>query len=163
MYLARHIFVYSILAGPFLPACSLSDLPTTSTQLLGVADRLEIVSPGPTSLGILPPGCPANGRLTVKNSTAASIKIARVETSCPCITVPHLPVAIASGTEHVLTVSFDPRADPDFRGGLSIDLKGYDPDGNVLFACRIEFEVRSLSSGEQSIPSRDMGTLIGTY
>lgn len=97
--------------------------------------------PGPISLGILPPGRPASGRLTLKNASVETIRIERVETSCPCIRVSLLPAQVEGGSEQPLTVTFDPTEEPEFRGGLRVEVIGREAGGATLFRTAVVLEV----------------------
>jgi len=75
--------------------------------------------------------------------------VAMVETSCPCLNVAEQSTNIGPGQAAELTVKFDPTDDPDFRGGLSIDVIGRDPRGGIVFRTRAQIDVR-VQAGEPS-------------
>lgn len=126
------------------PARRWHNLPPPQNSGASGADlRLIVVPPGPISLGALPPGRPARGRLTLKNESAEAISIDRVETSCPCLSVLPLPARVEAGSERSLTVAFDPTAEPDFRGGLAVELTGRGSAGTILFGTRVDLDVTS--------------------
>jgi hypothetical protein len=101
------------------------------------------ISPDPISLGTLDPGRSAVAKLTLRNSGSDPVIVARVETSCPCLTVAEQSTEIGPGQAADLTMEFDPADDPDFRGGLSIDVIGRDPLGGIVFRTRAQIEVRA--------------------
>jgi Protein of unknown function (DUF1573) len=114
-----------------------SKLTTVAAQLF----PLE-VTPDPISLGTLEPGRSAVAKLTLRNSTSHPVLVSRVQTSCHCLNVAGQPTHIGSGQVADLTVKFDPTDDPDFRGGLSVDVLGHDPTGELVFQTRVRLEVR---------------------
>jgi len=101
------------------------------------------ISPDPISLGILDPGRSAVAKLTLRNSGSHPVIVAWVETSCPCLSVAEQTTDIGPGQAADLTLKFDPTNDPDFRGGLSIDVIGRDPPGGIVFRTRAQIEVRA--------------------
>jgi hypothetical protein len=100
------------------------------------------ISPDPISLGTLDPGQSASAKLTLRNSGQCPVTVATVHTSCPCINVSGQPAYIGPGLTVSLTVEFDPAQEPDFRGGLSIDVFGRDPPGELVFQTHVRLEVR---------------------
>lgn len=99
------------------------------------------IRPDPISLGTLDPGQSAVAKFTLRNPGSHPVIVARVETSCPCLKVVDQPTSIGPGQAADLTVKFDPTNDPDFRGGLSIDVIGRDPMGRIVFQTRAKIEV----------------------
>ncbi|MBX6314538.1 MAG: DUF1573 domain-containing protein, partial [Isosphaeraceae bacterium] len=105
------------------------------------------VHPAPLSLGVLKPGQAAQASLTLRNPCPEPLTVERIETSCPCIRVaPQQPVRIEPGRAAVLGVSFDPSGEPDFRGGLSVDVTGYGASEAVLFRNRVLLTVEAGSA-----------------
>jgi hypothetical protein len=52
-----------------------------------------------------------------------------------------LPSSFEAGAERSLTITFDPKDEPDFRGRLSIELTGFSDFGIVLFEGRVDVTV----------------------
>ena len=69
--------------------------------------------------------------------------VARVGTSCPCLNVADQSINIGPGEAADLTVKFDSVHDPDFRGGLSIDVIGRGPAGGIVIGTRVDLDVRA--------------------
>jgi hypothetical protein len=84
--------------------------------------------------------------LTLRNVSAEAISIDRVETSCSCVSVSPLPARVEAGSERALTVAFDPAEEPDFRGGLSVDVTGHGPAGDVVFRTRVDLDIERTPS-----------------
>jgi hypothetical protein len=128
-----------------LSACKPSVIvpPPLDPMRAGETGRL-IVGPKPVlSLGTLAPGQSASGRMSLRNTSASAVTVARIDTSCPCVRVAPLTTRIDSGTEATLTVAFDPTEEPDFRGGLSVELTGFDVGGFILFKARVDLDIRT--------------------
>ena len=75
-----------------------------------------------------------------------AVEVERIETSCHCVRVEPMSLSIEPGESTTLTVSFDPSEDPDFRGGLAVEVLGKDRDDDVLFRTRVDLTVRSASA-----------------
>jgi hypothetical protein len=54
--------------------------------------------------------------------------------------------------ESTLTVAFDPTEEPDFRGGLAIELTGLDDKNFILFKGRVDLNVRNASPSHHDDP-----------
>lgn len=98
-------------------------------------------SPASIALGRLAPGERAEAGWTLSNRTAAVVRLDRVESSCPCVRVEPIPTTIDPGGQANLRVVFDPAEEPDFRGGLAVDLTGRGPTGVVLFRSTVDLTV----------------------
>ena len=109
------------------------------------------VSPDPVSLGSLSPGQQATGRITLRNPGQSPVIVERVETSCSCLDVGPFPIKIEPGRSANLTVRFDPAAEPDFRGRLSIEVIGRGPAGLVAFRTHVAIVVAFWSSGGEMV------------
>lgn len=131
--------------------------PPLRTSLNSQSDHLVLVlTPDRLSLGIVAADKKSQGILRVTNHGKDSAAVNRIETSCPCLTVTPSSMRLAPGETNTLTVAFDPSAEPDFRGGLAIDVTGYDGGGPV-FRTRTTLTVVShleegQASGERGYP-----------
>lgn len=101
-----------------------------------------IVSPDPIALGTLAPGESARSTVTLRNPTSEAVSVERIETSCPCILVSPTSIVVGSGESSALTIEFDPTDEPEFRGGLSVNVVGKEATGRVALRGRVEVEVR---------------------
>jgi hypothetical protein len=70
--------------------------------------------------------------------------IERIETSCPCLATTPGSIRISPGESKVLAIEFDPSAEPDFRGGLSVDVTGHAGE-RVAFHTLVNVDVRTQS------------------
>jgi hypothetical protein len=106
------------------------------------------------SLGVVGIGQEARADLTLANPGSQALTIERVETSCSCLTIAPRSIRIAPGESKTLSLEFDPSEEPDFRGGLSIDVTGF-AAGGVAFHTRAKLEVRTEAPEEigELVPS----------
>jgi hypothetical protein len=102
-----------------------------------------IASLNPASLGVLEPGSTASARLTLRNPNDAPIAVKVIETSCPCVLVTPPVLDVNARNSADVTLTFDPSNEPDFRGGLSIDVVGKASGGAELFRTKLNLEVRA--------------------
>lgn len=104
-----------------------------------------MIVPDPISIGTLKPGQVARVKATLRNPRTESVRLDRVETSCPCVSVESLPTTIAANGASEIEVVFNPSEEPDFRGALSVELIGKDDGAKSLFETRANLEVVSES------------------
>jgi len=121
-----------------LGSCSLE--PATSGRS---PTNLLTAKPHPLSLGKLRPHQPASASASIHfhNPGRAAVVIGRVETSCDCIRLGPLPLSIGPDGDATLGATFDLSAEPDFRGGLSVEVAGWNPEGLVVFRTRVLLDV----------------------
>lgn len=110
------------------------------------ANRL-IVTPDPLAFGVLEPGHAARGTITLHNPNHSPVTVARVETSCPCVRVASSPITVAPRGSSTMTVAYVPTEEPDFHGGLAVEVVGRDSGEAVLFRTKATFEIYALQSG----------------
>jgi hypothetical protein len=134
-----------LLAGLCAPACTPSR--GSPPPRLDESGRVSLSPATPLSLGILSPGQPARGVLTLKNETADVVIVDHVTTSCPCISAAPLPLRLEPGATAKIVVSFDPTNEPDFRGGLGVEVKGFDQAGAALLRTTVDLEVANAATG----------------
>jgi len=108
------------------------------------------IRPDPISLGVIEAGTPGKAALTLRNPGSVPLTLERVETSCSCIRVETVPVRIDACGSVDLAVVFDPTSEPDFRGGLSVDLTGRMPGGATLFHTQVNLLVRGYATPTSS-------------
>jgi len=105
------------------------------------------ISPDPISLGVVDTGQKARGSLTLVNHGSQPVRVERIESSCPCLAItPHL-IRIGPHEKKVLTVEFDGSVEPDFHGGLAIDVTGYAAE-RVAFHTVAKLEIHQDSHEE---------------
>jgi Protein of unknown function (DUF1573) len=92
---------------------------------------------------VLDRGQKARVAFTIVNHGSQPAEIQRIETSCPCLTATPGKFLIVPGEERILGVEFDASAEPDFRGGLSIEVIGRGTAGETVFETRANVEVRA--------------------
>lgn len=100
-----------------------------------------LATPDPLSLGELDAGRTADGVLVLKNAFDQPVTVTSVATSCPCLTTSPPSFRIEAHDQRELKVTFDSAEEPDFRGGLSIDVTGSDASGKTVFRGRVNLTV----------------------
>jgi hypothetical protein len=101
--------------------------------------------PDPVSLGVLSSGQKSRTDFTLVNRTSQPLTIERIETSCPCLTTALASTSIGPGEKKVLSLEFDSSAEPDFHGGLSMDVTGFS-SGVMAFHLLADVEIRAAST-----------------
>jgi Protein of unknown function (DUF1573) len=126
--------------------------PVNLASSVGSHFPLEI-SPDPVLLGVVDRGQKAKAPFTLVNHGSQPVTVDRIETSCPCLTATPGSIRISPGERKVLAVEFDPSAEPDFRGGLSIDVTGYEGERET-FHTHVNLNVRAESpkGAEELVP-----------
>jgi hypothetical protein len=150
IYVRPRQFLLSVLAAGVLfiltavavVPSSLNDLPAPLNLTIPESQRfpLEIIPPT-ISLGFLNANQPKRATVTLRNPGSEPIRVARIETSCPCIEVGPVPVLIGAGKTTEMVVSFDPSSEPGFRGALSVNIVGRESGGRTLFESHVDFGV----------------------
>lgn len=93
-------------------------------------------------LGELSQGISAKKAVSVHNPGLHTLTVERVDTSCPCLTATPVPMKIGPGETRTLNVNFDPVAEPDYHGALSIEAVGYDRSDRTIFRTHVKLVVR---------------------
>ncbi len=121
------------------------------------------VSPSRVALGELKAGQSARAEITLRNPGLAPVTVDRVVSSCPCITVSPLPACVPCSGSAVLVVAFDPADEPEFRGGLSVELSGRGAADSRLFEAVVEFEIgeNPVQSGTERLELRSLELVRG--
>lgn len=101
-----------------------------------------IVRPDPIMLGILDPGQDIEERITLSNPQTEAVVVERIATSCPCLSLSPSSLRVEPQSAAQVILRFDPAAEPDFRGELSVELTGYGTDEERIFQTRVDLEVR---------------------
>ena len=117
--------------------------PTRSDAAGAAAMRLSL-EVGPNRISrVWSKASPRDATLSILNSGSESVTVARIETSCPCVTIAPSQITVAPSARALLLVAFDPSGEPDFRGGLSIRVTGYLTGDIVAFSTLVDLEVRA--------------------
>lgn len=80
---------------------------------------------------------PARSSSTWEPFGPARRRDARVESSCPCVAVAPAAFEVAPGGSVALAVARDLADEPDFRGGLAVEVVGRAADGRALGIARV--------------------------
>ena len=81
------------------------------------------------------------GTFTIRNRTTTPIRVARFETSCPCVRVSPSSLDLKPDKTNEIRVNFDAAMEPNFRGRLAVDLTGLSRSGEVLFRSTVDLTV----------------------
>ena len=98
-------------------------------------------------LGTLAAGQHAEATITLLNPSRDAVQIDRVETSCPCLSAEPTKFKVGPGESAEVRLAFDPSQEPDFRGGLSIEVIGYGAMAKIAFRTRVNLDVHAEASG----------------
>lgn len=129
--------------------------PLLNSASSASADSPLEISPNPISLGAVLTSKKAKASFTLANHWSQIVAVERIETSCPCLTISPESFHIQPGERKSIAVEFDPSTEPDFQGGLSIEITGY-AVGSVVFHTLVKVEVLSKArvNIEPPVPSR---------
>ncbi|MFI5456162.1 MAG: DUF1573 domain-containing protein [Isosphaerales bacterium] len=121
---------------------SRSDQVTRAGPASGAEQRFPLaISPCPIIFEAYESGESAQTSLVVRNTQSVALTLERIETSCSCIGIAPVPIEIGPGEPRTLNVTFDSSSDPDFEGGLSVEISGYLSDGKIAFRTQAKVEV----------------------
>ena len=98
---------------------------------------LAKIDPDPIEFGFLRPGECAGLKASITNNLDNELVVERFQTSCPCVQIrmdDELPAILGPKDVRAITIEFDPKDEPDFRGGLSVQLLVWSSDARC--ACR---------------------------
>lgn len=106
-------------------------------ELAQTSGRALVVTPETIDFGDVQSGSRHDATVTLENPSGQSFRIARIESSCDCVSLELTTdnVGIAESVDAVL--SFDLSHEPSFQGGLMVDVTGFDPDEQRLFAISV--------------------------
>ena len=79
---------------------------------------------------------PSGTRRIVRSSLAS------FHATCPCLRIDDLPLTLGPHSTRRLELTFDPLEEPEFRGGLAIEISGADSGGLLLFQGLVEVVVK---------------------
>ena len=136
--------MFSLLGSGFwllLPPSPIAQAKVDASPVMSSTIPLEI-KPDPSELGVLKRGQQAESQIEVRNPGPSPFAIGHIETSCPCVRFAPGMFQVGPGEVKRLAVRFDPSDEPDFRGGLSVVVRGYDDVGQTAFETRVNLEVR---------------------
>jgi hypothetical protein len=97
--------------------------------------------PAFVNLGMIRVGDTAGAELRIANHSAKPVRIARFESSCPCVSIRPTTIDVPASGEAVATVVFDTSDEPEFRGELAVRLDALDVDASVVFRTRVSIGV----------------------
>lgn len=89
-------------------------------------------------LGDVRPGGRAEAAVRLTNRGGEPVTVAQVETSCDCLTVRLDEPVLAPKGVAAAVVRLDLSHEPNFRGDLSIDVRGFAGDGRSVFTLTVK-------------------------
>jgi len=120
-----------------LTSCSPAPMQTPHLQGLPAIVEAESVP-----YKVIRADAPSTFRVKVRNLSSTKVIISKVSTTCHCVQLGPLPISIAPEGHVAAKVTYDPRLDPDFYGGLSIGVIGTSSDGRDVLKADVLFDVR---------------------
>jgi len=94
--------------------------------------------------------------IALHNSSRQPAIVERIQTSCPCLHVEKQSITLRPGESADLPVRFDSLDEPDFRGGLSIEVVGRGVTGGVVFATQVNVQVRPEPGNANGLATTDL-------
>jgi hypothetical protein len=142
-----------ILTGVAAATCTLAALSativtrTTTDPFPVIARPVLLVgansdTPSVIDVGTIAAGGSAESELTLTNSTDVPISIARVRTSCECVSVVPSASRIESHKTQKVVAHIDLSDEPDFTGGLGPDIEFLDAAQQTRFRFTLRAAVR---------------------
>jgi len=101
-----------------------------------------IVAPSPVEFGVIRRASKVDASLSLSNESAGDIRVAEIESSCPCLSIALDRLEIKPGEVVGGQVVLDLGMEPAFVGNLSIDVTGRSADRHVLFRLKANASVR---------------------
>ena len=120
----------------------------TPPRVIQTAQSVLTVIPDRLDLGTLAPGQDAHAKLSLRNNGDKPIVVARVKTSCECVTLEPSEFQVDPQSTVTLDVQYDSSRDPDFLGGLGVNLTGEASSGTALFCVNVDLSVQDLNRRE---------------
>jgi hypothetical protein len=108
------------------------------------SQSLLTATPSSIDLGTLSPGSSKAARFSLRNPRTASIHVARIQTSCPCVTVQLQPPVLAPGESSTGTLLIDLRAEPAFTGRLAGRVEAFTESDELAFDLLVYLTVSRL-------------------
>jgi hypothetical protein len=143
----RLLFVVTLCAG----------VSCESTDVDAPLDRPCLRYPAAISqsidLGSIKQGQTKSFKILCVNDENDPIEIARYRSSCECVRLESLPLAIAPGGQEQVSVTVDLRDERDFSGELGVSLTCFGHEGDKLFMGALSFQV--IPADESTEESRD--------
>jgi len=98
--------------------------------------------------------------VSLRNPQSEPVYLERIDTSCSCVKVTPASIQIGSGEMKNLLVRFDSSAEPNFRGGLSVEITGFGKGERVVFRSQVNLEVCSELTEATGLETGDLAPTI---
>ena len=119
--------------------CSASD-PNARSRRANGSNR-PLVAPDRVDLGSVAAGKTASKSISVSNPTTAPVDF-QVEVDCDCLHVKPRVAVVQPGETILLSIRYDSTEAPDFRGSLSIGVRGRDKRSREVFRSKLDIIVK---------------------
>ena len=130
----RPLFLAAIVLAGCSPASS------SPAQSPPPSNSIEL-TPGWLDLGNVAPGYKTTGTIEIRNRGTTTLRVARIETSCPCVDISPSAFDLASGESRQVEVRFDGGVEPDFQGVLAVRAAGLSLKNETLFRTSVGVKV----------------------
>lgn len=104
---------------------------------------LLVPSASTIDLGMVPQSGQAHEYFALTNPGTESVEVAKIETSCECLKVRLTSRTIGPTGRVLAQASLDLGNEPQFSGGLAIEVRGLTNSGAVAFAVVVDVTVRA--------------------
>lgn len=104
-------------------------------------------------LASMPVAGVAESWLRLSNRACGWVEIARITTSCPCLSVRLAERKIAPRQSVDVIVQIDLSSEPEFEGGLCPEVRFFGPDGEELFAWVLDVNVVAAAQSATRFPA----------
>lgn len=105
------------------------------------AKALLIVSPSEIDLGKVEQGAQKRLALNLRNPGTKPVRVGRIQTSCSCLRLELLDPDIPAEDYVPAELQLDMRKEPDFVGGLRIDVAVWESAGELAFRLTVDVDV----------------------
>lgn len=99
-------------------------------------------TPSRIDMGEVAPAGRKQATFTLTNAGTRTIELARIETSCDCLSV-EMPSRVAPAEQIVCRAKLDLREEPDFTGDMAIEIRGRTSAGEQAFFVTADVRVPS--------------------
>lgn len=107
----------------------------------GAALAMPLRPVGRLDLGRVASGRPARLRFELLNESHERIRLARLESSCKCLSLALDGAEIGPAERATATAVFDNRSEPEFRGRLDVRVRGFGDANRPVLQTMVEVEV----------------------
>lgn len=130
-----------VVLSVLLTASAISCRPSAEREVAPAHREAVSVEPGVLDIGVVSPGTKRSAKMVIVNRGTRSLLLMNIESSCPCVKAAGLPVTIPAAGSREIEIIFDSSGEPDFRGGLAVELLGRDAAAGPVFRTKVKVDV----------------------